>query len=113
MESIKQILVSVLVDEWYYGLVLALIVDFAFIMLLEELEKSVGRGITIIIGTVGIGANIWLAAALFGSHPFFASGLLIILALVVFLAIPSKKKKDEKKAAKNKKKAASASDKQQ
>ena len=112
MESIKQILVSVLVDEWYYGFVLALIVDFAFIMLLEELEKSVGRGITIIIGTVGIGANIWLAAALFGSHPFFASGLLI-LDLVVFLAIPSKKKKDEKKAAKNKKKAASASDKQQ
>ncbi|MEA4911410.1 MAG: hypothetical protein VB092_02205 [Oscillospiraceae bacterium] len=86
MGTVKEILVSVLIEDWYYGLALAFIVSFVFFVLLEQIEKSLGRPAAIALGALGIGLYLWLAVALFSAYALFSVGLMLVGALVLYFA---------------------------
>lgn len=97
-ETIKEILVSVLVEQWYYGLALAIILWLVFAFVLEDIAKKHGKKPAIVVGIVGIALYSALAVLLIKSHTFFAIALLALAAAFVYFAYFAYfGKKDDKK----------------
>lgn len=84
MDTIKEILVSTLVEQWYWGIALAFIVMLLFTVLLENLVKAVGKPLTIVIGLIGAGLYVWLIVSLINEYTGFSVGLIAIAAVFIY-----------------------------
>lgn len=86
MDAVREILVTVLVEQWYFGLMLDIIVLLAFVALLEGIGKAAGRPLAVAVGLAGLGLYGWLAVSLFGSYPGFSAALTAVGLLFIYFA---------------------------
>lgn len=101
LETVRETLVSALVEQWYYGLALDFIALLVFFILLEELHKAFGRLVTAVVSLAGLGLYVGLIASLIGSYTGFSIGLIVIGGMMLYFAYfayfgKKKKKKSEK-----------------
>ena len=99
MSLIGELLYSLamfLVEEWVYGLILAVAATVLFLIWLEDIHKKRGMALAVIVGAAGGILYIWAAMLLMKNHTFFAVAMLALAAGITACAyIPNKEKKNK------------------